>query len=382
MRVNWTLAFAPQGKSFLWGWEGDKKNLYTFFAKQDDRLLRPEEIMVENKPLFNLFSKEDLLFIEMGGMNGPFCLRALERGMRVYRIPSFHLVRISPKEVKVPGYGRKVEENRRRRARLLMELAQTSPRLFYPMLPPDEAVVLIKMYIQTYLTLQQRLRIPAQLRRVIMRIDFAWLPETNAKELINIRNLLANPADIDYYLKLEKQLLQAIKKELPRVPIWNAFLKDIPGIGPSLSARLIGTIEDIRRFPKRDSLRAYASWSVTPEGTYPRFRRGEGQGPKFNPELRQALFLVGNQIVWRGAKNPYNSLYYQKKAYYRNRDPEASAITCERRARRAAVSKFLDDFWKAWWRIVEQEGQPLPDSVRQVLYPVIPVAPKQVCQRQ
>ncbi|MFA5926828.1 MAG: hypothetical protein WCT32_00605 [Patescibacteria group bacterium] len=438
MPKRFALAFAHSG-SVMFQWEpGQKPVKHEFTLSDGERILSPEEVVISGGLLFDLLQKGDVLFTEMGGRNGPFCLQALSRGVVIHQIPTYRLIEIlGENNDEEEDSGRDgISLKREARARLIMELAGSDPGQFYPMLPIDPLVWRIQTYINTYVSLQKDDRIKATLRRHGRQADFAWLPDsTDKKEIEATRDLLARPRDIEYYLELEGQMMKGIERLLPSIPIWNEFFGPIKGIGPSLAGRLIGVIRDIRRFPKRDGFRAYLACAVTPEGMAPRYIRKKKDGSRgvtYNQQGKSTLFkLVSDQVVRQGSRCCYNIWYLRAKCHYSVRQvrklvedgvangdsPAVQAVISqldagrsleskinvvqgaladlshlldahptlrrkmglahiEARARRKAISRFVDELWVAWWRIIEREyktqGIQLPDSVRQVLHPVDP----------
>lgn len=378
MQTKWALAFAPVG-SYLLKWTGsDKPKLLTFALAGENSFLAPEDVLINNEPVLDHFHEGDILYCEMGGKAGPFLLRALERGVEIQQIPSFRLKVADSEEITdelieeseetFEQREKKSLANRKKRVELVARLSREQPELFYQMMPVDPIVWRISVHINAYLSIQKNFRIKAQQRRNEMETYFTWLPPSNdRKPLEKIQELLANPVDSEYYLALEKQMLEAITKELPSLKIWTKFLEKINGIGPSLAGRLIAAIGNIHRFPKRDGFRSYCGFSVI-DGHMQRFRRG-ADCPKHDPQMRQALWLYGQQIVRQGEKNPYNVVYLTKKEKYLADGKNRSKLHCHNMAIRSAASNFIDDLWAAYWKIVEAEGVILPDSVKHVLYP-------------
>lgn len=442
MPTKWGLAFA-QSKSFLCRRDSNGKVEILEFKLRTDKgeILEPSQVIVGDVPVLELFQPGDELYCEMGGRNGPFLARLINEreNVKIFQIPIAKLQSLNGDEA-IGGkeeeedkdfgadFESKKETSRKARALEILRLSEESPQSFYGMLATDPSVWRVLTYISTYTKVQKDDRIKAQQRKLMRRTDFLWLPDRlGDKRVVQARELLSRDTDINYYLALEKAMLRGIESELSNIPIWTEFLGKIPGFGPSIGGRLIGSIRDIRRFPERGGFRAYASYSVV-DGKMPRFQRKKedgSRGPTYNTGLRQALFLAGDQIVKQGDDNPYNIWYLRGKAKYWARQlysletekeitDESQAISsmleeaskpglspkdvsvtlalakgffdknpkvkrkmkmihCYRMAIRFAASRFVNDLWKEWWRIVEKQGEPLPQSVRDVLYPRPPL---------
>lgn len=371
--MKWAVAFAIKEPCVLVSWDKGIPTTLTEFSVTDKEgnLLEFNNIEVKGELLRNLWQKKDRLIAEVGGQSYAFCLQALTQGLEVFRFHSYDLTRLERE--RNPEKGAKGDK-RKKRAELMAELAESNPELLYQMLPLDETVAYITGWIDEYVNIQQEQRIRAQQRANIRRMNISWMPDkTKGKHIDRVKHGFTD-ADINYYLEREADLLAAIKKELVNVPIWQNHFADLCGVGPSIAARIIGEVRDIRRFPKLAGFRSECGLRVV-DGCAAKFRRGKGENGDrvtFNPGLRQALFLFGDQIVRGGEKNPYNAKYRQKKEFYTVRDGATlSKKHIDNRARRAAASDFADDLWRAWWLIEEERGTLLPQSVRDAIHPVI-----------
>ncbi|MFA6493336.1 MAG: transposase [Patescibacteria group bacterium] len=368
---NWALGFAIKQPCILASWQTrEEKPKITEFSVIDEngRLLDFEDIKVKDTPLTELWQPGDRLIAEVGGQSYAFCLQALSRGLRVFRFHSYELSWLARE------FGDdEVDKSRKERVKVMARSAEVNSGLLYEMLPMDESVAYITGWIDEYIEIQQEQRIRAQQRANVRLMNTLWMPnKPKGKHIERVKKGFTN-AEIDYFLAREADLLSAISKELPNVPIWAQYLKNLNGVGPSIAARLIGEIRDIKRFPKLGGFRSECGLRVV-DGKAAKFRRGKEENGKrvtFNPALRQALFLFSDQIVRGGEKNLYNASYKKWKEHYTARDGDnLTKKHIDNRARRAAVSDFADDLWKAWWRLEEARGETLPQSVRDVLYAV------------
>ncbi|MCX6808544.1 MAG: transposase [Candidatus Berkelbacteria bacterium] len=371
------LAFAPK-KSFLLRWsEGSKKpQMFNFSIADKDEIVPLSEVLVDGKPVLEVFSPGDVLYAEMGGKNDVFLLNALKRGVKIFRIPYAKLF-------KYDGGGAANEDSgeaatnpderdqketmaREKRVVLMAEIAKNSPELYYEMQAVDPAIWNIQALVRSFKKVQVELRMKIDQALREMKLDAELLPPEYSPRQVGAINELLNQATVqDYFQKLEKQNLKAIEKNLSTLPIWQKFLADVPGIGPSTAGQIVAVIGDIRRFPTLSGFRAYCAWFVTADGKAPRFRRG-GDGPSYNPKAKQAFWQAGDMFI-RVGKGKYNERYYAEKIRYTERDQDKGLknlkILCHCRARRSAVSDFIDDFWRAWWGLHKEAGEELPESV-------------------
>jgi len=387
--TNFALAYAPL-KSYLVAWddENDIPRCAEFELIHKDKILSLSEVLVFGRPILEHFKPGDRLYTEMGGGSDVFLLNLLECQIGIFRIPVGRLALLldDTARTKLVGeknsqQGQKDVQSREIRARFLMKLAVSQSDEFFKMRSADPTIWQIQALVRSFTKVQQELRIKTTQRVRQMQMDVALLPKCYCnKQVGKIKELLADQDHLDYYRKLERSYARAIEKTLENLPIWVQVLKPIRGIGPSIAGRIISVIGDIRRFPRLAGFRAYVGWFVTSDDKAPRLlRRKPGEmavsDPKFSPKGQQAFWLTGDQFIKSGSECEYNHLYYERREYYETRDQEQSEnpsfkIVCHLRARRSMISTFVDDLWKSWWRVLEAEGEPIPDSVRMVLYPM------------
>lgn len=113
--------------------------------------------------------------------------------------------------------------------------------------------------------------------------------------------------------ELEKLFLKEINKLLKGIPVYENFLKDIKGIGPTLAGVIISEI-DIARAPTISSLWRWCGLSVV-DGKADRLRKGEKAS--YNPRLKAKLLKVMGDCMIK-ANSPYRSFYDNYKTRKQN----------------------------------------------------------------
>lgn len=173
----------------------------------------------------------------------------------------------------------------------------------------------------------------------------------------------------DYMKSVEGKIMDEMKKEVRKEPLWTGFLQDVKGVGPRITAGLLGEIGDFDRFhdeeePGVDNLIAYAGLHVDPE-TGKAARRKKGKPAPWNQRLRQILYLTYTSIL-KTKHHPgrYYKLYKKRKKYERKKHPKKvdtgrknkagnpiykyTDQHIEYRTKRYIQVKFLSDLYHVW----------------------------------
>ena len=161
----------------------------------------------------------------------------------------------------------------------------------------------------------------------------------------------------------EKGHFARLGKVVEKFPIWEAFLKDVKGIGPAMAGVIISEI-DITRARYASSLWKYAGLDVAQDGrgrsrkkehlvkaTYTNRQGEEAERDSitFNPFLKTKLTGVAASSFLR-AGGKYADIYYDYKHRLENNPAHAEKTKGHRHnmAMRYAVKMFLMDLYLAW----------------------------------
>jgi hypothetical protein len=114
--------------------------------------------------------------------------------------------------------------------------------------------------------------------------------------------------------ELEKQALRHVKGRLKGIPIYEKWLKDQKGVGPTMAGVLLAQI-DITRCNTPSQLWAYCGLAVAEDGKA--VRRKKGEKLKYNPWLKAKVIKVLAESFIK-AKSPWREFYDNYKTRKEN----------------------------------------------------------------
>ena len=145
--------------------------------------------------------------------------------------------------------------------------------------------------------------------------------------------------------------LEELQDRLAGHPVM-AWLQAVDGIGPQLSALLIGLLEDaggLLQFRHRSSLYRWCGLGVDAEGRAERPRKGMGEPLRFDRRLKAVLMgRIATQWIMAG-RGLYHDLYRERRPFYAQRfevDASKPSRHVDSAARRVAVKLFLSHLWE------------------------------------
>jgi hypothetical protein len=145
---------------------------------------------------------------------------------------------------------------------------------------------------------------------------------------------------------LEKKALTNVKNLLKEWPIYNTWLKDQKGCGPTMSGVLLSEI-DIRRADTPSAIWSYCGLAVV-DGHAQRRKKGEKCG--YNPWLKSKVVKVLADCMIK-AKSPWREFYDN----YKNRKQNQRVDVCMACAGRGRLVFKEDAFHGSF----EQTGEPV-----------------------
>ncbi|KKR48891.1 MAG: hypothetical protein UT86_C0002G0066 [Candidatus Magasanikbacteria bacterium GW2011_GWC2_40_17] len=295
----------------------------------------------------------DVVGMILGG-SGDRLAAALSRsgenvGASVYRVPSF-----------VFKNWRGQDEDKDKDAELLAQKVRNERGSFYKVESRDRAFIRVSEALSFR---QEALaaRIACEQRLHASFIGSIFLSERGLYPEGMIEKEYQRRSANDMVLQnLEEELKRReseLKKAVEATALWDRVFAPISGVGPRLAAAFIASIVDIRRFETDAKLKAYCGAHVLPDGRFPR-RRG-GEVANWSPDLRQALYLLGDQFNRRP-----DSVWGQKLISYKAkfRDRHAKEIGTNGKSRYSdghihrmatwrTLTKFVEWLWKEWWKL-------------------------------
>lgn len=290
----------------------------------------------------------DKVYGEMGsGMDG-FTVACLRQGASVFRVP--------PRVVKLWREERGIAKEDTVAA--LQGLAELQPDAYYEVEEKAAAIARLLAMLQTFYFLQKRLRIPTHQRALTVERQARFLYETGSQE--EELALAIQKTGLDAIDQWEAEWLKRLDKETKHNPFIRDYLLPIPGVGPRISARIVGTISDIRRFPSVDHLVSYLGYDVhtdpeTGASYAPRRRRGEELG--FHPNGQQGIWGFIQWVVMMMPKDEHlKGVFKERKELIAKKHPDSPAWYIHSKACRWLGQRFANYIYHAWRHHLDLRG--------------------------
>lgn len=154
----------------------------------------------------------------------------------------------------------------------------------------------------------------------------------------------------------EKELEKEIKEVVVKHGLWDAWFKDVKGIGPVMAAGIIAWRDDIS---KSDNVSTF--WKY--HGFSPGQGRQKGSKLDYNPKAKTHAYKCGIQLL--KAKGKYADLYYAAKSKYESREDikqlhesgdarggmKSYKLHIHYMALRSMIKRFLSDTWIVWRQV-------------------------------
>lgn len=181
-------------------------------------------------------------------------------------------------------------------ASLLVETYCVQPDLFSSVRPRDKAITLARVTVRQFLEVQrERIAAGNRFRQAFYGRAFTL---ANLDPSIDITEACNRAEKEDAGMcKLEadeKSALAAVTSALRGCDVYQALFDPIEGVGPSIGGRILTAISDVSRFKNKYKLRMFCGVAVGNDGKF--LRRRKGQNSNWNPQARQGLWLLGDQM--------------------------------------------------------------------------------------
>ncbi|MFA5777551.1 MAG: transposase [Parcubacteria group bacterium] len=297
----------------------------------------------------NSLNPEDAVYLEFGAGADKFALSCVQKDISVFRIPT--TVFSSWRN----GNDKKDD------AKLMLELAQNTPELFYPVAAKDVDILKIGLMLQKYYVVQDDIRKPAEQRLFLTMADDLLVRGEPVADLEKaLRKQIAEHPMFLGAIEEEKKIYKEMEKFIRKVPLYQAIFEPIKGVGPVIAGRIMYGIQDIRRFSTPAKLKNYSGYGFFEDGSAQRRKKGEVFA--CNKFLKQGVFLFTNQVN-RGTNPEWKERLIQRKAFERSKFPEVviKEIGGEKKKYftdghihlkgcRYIGQKFLEYIWREWRR--------------------------------
>jgi len=169
--------------------------------------------------------------------------------------------------------------------------------------------------------------------------------------------------------QLELSIRKDIETDLDKYPIWTQYLCNIKGIGATLGANIIGTL-NIHKADHISSFWKYCGYHTDENGKA--IKRVKGKKLDFNIKNRAMMWNIGDSLI-RCQNANYRNVYDQRKAIETKKlnNPTDNPKNCpmykecrarighkpacklhiHNRAKRYMIKQFLADLWLNWRKI-------------------------------
>jgi hypothetical protein len=212
----------------------------------------------------------------------------------------------------------------------------------------------------------QRARIACELRLYQKSKREAYTRAGETTEFVALKDLyeehLANDKTHEALLQEEKKWEKEAMSVMQGMSLYTQILENTNGVGVRIALRFLANIPDIKAFPTKAKFQRFCG--VTPNGPtgkklqpgeIPPFvggvfiRKRRGQTCDYRPPLRQALYLLADQMnrrpgSWWGAK------FIDNKKRYREKHPEAIQVEVDNMVKDPETGKMVKDGTKLVWR--------------------------------
>jgi hypothetical protein len=211
-------------------------------------------------------------------------------------------------------------------AELLVNIYRLEPALFYLVRPRDERLIAVRETLQLRTeALEARIACGNRLHsgfvgRIFLNPEGHY-PEGNIEDIA--ASEVANDIIFQALNAEERARDRGLAKACAELDIYTQLFEPIEGVGPAIGARLISTIQDIRRFPTSAKLRKFLGCHVMPDGSFPRRRAGERCS--WSTDARLALYLLGEQFN-RRPNSVWGKKLREVKTALRAQHPEVVSV--------------------------------------------------------
>ncbi len=148
------------------------------------------------------------------------------------------------------------------------------------------------------------------------------------------------------YRRMLVEVRKALEREMNGLvinhPAYYKYLQYLDGIGPTISALIIGLIQP-RRFATISKMWKYLG--LTPES-----RRQKGENAGYNVKAKTVVYTAVSNMLMKGSI--YKKIYENFKAEEREKHPELRRAHIHMRAMRKTMKLFTAHYWTAYRRIL------------------------------
>lgn len=283
-------------------------------------------ILSEVPDVFVGLQKDDTVLMPLGGSGDylayAMSVQAEKVGAQVLRIQPRH-IKGERDALSIVPEGKALTD-----LEIISGLYERSPELFYPVTVRERDMIQARELFRAR-EHTQRDRKSCAMRVLQLAIGEIFVSTDGLFPQGSIEKQFDERQASDDILRLierrEKRLENELGTVLARIPVFEKVFGPIEGVGPVIAAGIICAVGDIRLFARSGGNLGYRSGKlkkfcgVAPEaGKLPRKTSGKTLG--FNPQVRQALYKFGDQMVKRPGSE-WSKRLAANKAHYTKKFP-------------------------------------------------------------
>lgn len=267
---------------------------------------------------------EDTVIMPLGGSGDylafAMSVQAEKIGAKVFRIQPRH-IKEDRDALSIVPEGKALTD-----LEIISGLYERAPELFYPVTVRERDMIQAReLFRAREHTQRDRKSCAMRVRQLSIGETFVradgLFPQGSIEKQFDERQ--ANDDILNLIEKRETRLEKELGTVLAKIPVFEKVFGPIEGVGPVIAAGIICAVGNIRLFVRSGGNLGYRSGKlkkfcgVAPEaGKLPRKTSGKSLG--FNPQVRQALFKFGDQMVKRpgsvwGIRLAQNKEHYARK---------------------------------------------------------------------
>ena len=263
-------------------------------------------------------SASDIFVMPLGGSGDRFAFALSRRGEEI----KAKVFRITPRMLLEKGVEAGRENNKEQNHCFLIDLYNSDLGIFYEVGPPERDMIRVReLTAARKFIMKDRIACGNRLRQQsvgkIFLSEEGKYPEGTIEAAFD--QTKANSLIFNNLLKEEAKINAELKKAIESLSVWKSVLVDVVGCGPAIAAGFVSPVTDIRRFHSKAAFQKFLGVHVTVDKKFPRKRHG--QAMDYNPDARQALYLLGDQFV-RRPDSHWGKMLNHYKEHFRAQHPD------------------------------------------------------------
>lgn len=204
----------------------------------------------------------------------------------------------------------------------LYSLHNARPDLFHPMSKRDLDIIWLRQCLRMRIDAMEA-RMACEQRIWARTVGSVFCSLTTLTPEVDIKEAFARQKATDDILgalmKEEGRRNRDLKKACEAVDVYRDIFAQVEGCGPAISSRIIAAVGDVNRFSTLAKFKAFCGTHVLSNGQFA--RRRNNQAANWNPDIRQALYLLGDQFN-RRPNSYWGQRLREAKEMYRIKHPK------------------------------------------------------------